>query len=115
MIAQRINNIDNKIAELESEKKSYMEMLNKIQTSELGLNTKSDLAGEDTFELIVKILKDFGGWVQAGQIRKRFQLLTGNELPSSTMRHHLREHEHKLFKRRGEQRFTEWKYIGNGS
>lgn len=115
MFSEKINAIRAKIIQLESEEQSLREGLRKIRQLGLDLQGHTVSSSNGTLGDIKRVFDNAGGWVKTGDIRKRYQLLTGKELPGTTLRGYLREYEHKLFERRGERRFTEWRMLKSDS
>ncbi len=112
MFAEKISGIDQQIDKLKGDRQALVSMLEKVITGGLSLTEGSSTNGSDkTLEQIKKVYESTRGWVKAGDFRRKYELLIGKQLPASTLQGYHRKYEGKLFERRGDRRFTEWRLI----
>ena len=114
MFADKINAIDAKVKSLQDERHTLVAMLQKVTHSGLGLQDTAKPNGSDA---ILRVIKQIYGvtdnWMKPGEVRRNYEVLTGKELSKSTLQFYHRKYEDKVFERRGEKRYTEWRMISN--
>ena len=76
------------------------------------IQSANDYKGRDrTIDKIIKIMSGYGNWLGNGQIRALLKKQEGIDLSSNGLLAHLHKNENRYFRRKGDNKLTQWKTI----